>query len=205
MATIAHCLYCFEVLSAALENRKALSLRQVETSWAQYNASAGARDENADLVDGHDEEMTDLEGEEDSADEEEEEEGEEKEEAHGDGLAPAGLSAPVPVHNRNLENLLAPSPQSASSSSLSPLSVSSSTTTPPSGATSPPSNLESKSAAKPLLYSLFNRIARGEEEYPLFVTWNTHNSRGYKSLRGCIGTFEAQKLSRGLESYALTA
>ncbi|KAF2084575.1 hypothetical protein K490DRAFT_48937 [Saccharata proteae CBS 121410] len=41
--------------------------------------------------------------------------------------------------------------------------------------------------------------------HPLFVTWNTVNSRGHTSLRGCIGTFEAQELSDGLRSYALTS
>lgn len=44
-----------------------------------------------------------------------------------------------------------------------------------------------------------------EEQYPLFVTWNAISSRGHKSLRGCIGTFEPQDLSSGLENYALTA
>jgi len=41
--------------------------------------------------------------------------------------------------------------------------------------------------------------------YPLFVTWNTLSSNGHKSLRGCIGTFEAQELAFGLKSYALTS
>jgi hypothetical protein len=46
---------------------------------------------------------------------------------------------------------------------------------------------------------------RAREEYPLFVTWNQHSARsGQKSLRGCIGTFAAQELERGLKSYALT-
>ncbi|OOF96666.1 hypothetical protein ASPCADRAFT_405157 [Aspergillus carbonarius ITEM 5010] len=44
-----------------------------------------------------------------------------------------------------------------------------------------------------------------EEKYPLFVTWNTISKHGHKSLRGCIGTFEAQELAEGLKSYALTS
>ncbi|KAL4879665.1 AMMECR1 domain-containing protein [Aspergillus karnatakaensis] len=44
-----------------------------------------------------------------------------------------------------------------------------------------------------------------EQKYPLFVTWNTLSKSGRKSLRGCIGTFEAQELSYGLKSYALTS
>ena len=47
--------------------------------------------------------------------------------------------------------------------------------------------------------------AREHGEYPLFVTWNQHSARsGQKSLRGCIGTFAAQELESGLQSYALT-
>ncbi|EEA20784.1 hypothetical protein TMatcc_000774 [Talaromyces marneffei ATCC 18224] len=42
-----------------------------------------------------------------------------------------------------------------------------------------------------------------EEAYPLFVTWNLISRHGHKSLRGCIGTFEAQKLSYGLKEYSL--
>jgi hypothetical protein len=44
-----------------------------------------------------------------------------------------------------------------------------------------------------------------DKQYPLFVTWNTISSRGTKSLRGCIGTFDPTELSQGLKSYALTA
>ena len=43
---------------------------------------------------------------------------------------------------------------------------------------------------------------------PLFVTWNTDadaDEPGEYNLRGCIGTFEAQPLERGLATYALTA
>lgn len=43
------------------------------------------------------------------------------------------------------------------------------------------------------------------ESYPMFVTWNTLSRSGHKSLRGCIGTFEALPLEKGLESYALTS
>jgi hypothetical protein len=44
-----------------------------------------------------------------------------------------------------------------------------------------------------------------EQKYPLFVTWNTLSRSGSKSLRGCIGTFEAKELAVGLKSYALTS
>ncbi|KAJ4321909.1 hypothetical protein N0V84_005075 [Fusarium piperis] len=39
---------------------------------------------------------------------------------------------------------------------------------------------------------------------PLFVTWNTMEG-GEASLRGCIGTFEAQDLSEGIAEYALVS
>nr|OQO21030.1 hypothetical protein B0A51_08390 [Rachicladosporium sp. CCFEE 5018] len=57
MATPAHCIFCFETLAATLEKRKALSLTQVEDSWAEYqqslnpaggDADAGADTENDD-------------------------------------------------------------------------------------------------------------------------------------------------------------
>ena len=44
-----------------------------------------------------------------------------------------------------------------------------------------------------------------DEEYPLFVTWNTVSKSGNRALRGCIGTFEPQRLEEGLKSYALTS
>lgn len=42
-------------------------------------------------------------------------------------------------------------------------------------------------------------------ESPLFVTWNTVSPRHGLSLRGCIGTFEAQDIDEGLSDYALTS
>ncbi|PYH41910.1 AMMECR1 domain-containing protein [Aspergillus saccharolyticus JOP 1030-1] len=53
--------------------------------------------------------------------------------------------------------------------------------------------------------SSHRREPREHQEYPLFVTWNTISRHGHKSLRGCIGTFEAQELSEGLRDYALTS
>ncbi|KAE9985842.1 hypothetical protein BLS_004522 [Venturia inaequalis] len=40
MATAAHCAYCFEVLSCALEKRQPLSFSEVEDLWDQYEAAA---------------------------------------------------------------------------------------------------------------------------------------------------------------------
>ncbi|KAK3319837.1 AMMECR1 domain-containing protein [Cercophora scortea] len=51
MATIEHCLYCFEALAAHLENRKALTLSEVEKSFAEYTKTldaAAASDDDDD-------------------------------------------------------------------------------------------------------------------------------------------------------------
>ena len=47
MATQAHCAFCFETLTAKLENRPALSLREVEDLWAKHNADTTADDPTA--------------------------------------------------------------------------------------------------------------------------------------------------------------
>ena len=36
MATVEHCLYCFEALSASLETRTPMTLQEVQASWADY-------------------------------------------------------------------------------------------------------------------------------------------------------------------------
>ncbi|KAK3321627.1 AMMECR1 domain-containing protein [Apodospora peruviana] len=42
MATVEHCLYCFEALASHLENRKAMTLVEVEKSWSEYVAATDA-------------------------------------------------------------------------------------------------------------------------------------------------------------------
>lgn len=76
-------------------------------------------------------------------------------------------------------------------------------------ASTPSSNQESSGAdsTKSLRSSLFSLGGKGgdkKEAHPLFVTWNTLSRSGQKSLRGCIGTFEARELDEGLRSYATT-
>ncbi|KXS97720.1 hypothetical protein AC578_8842 [Pseudocercospora eumusae] len=96
-----------------------------------------------------------------------------------------------------------PAQSAASSSSSLPSSGSSnkSHTEPSSGTATPASSMSSRSS----LFSSNRRRGDGEAEHPLFVTWNTLSRSGHKSLRGCIGTFEAQELDYGLRSYALTS
>ena len=85
-------------------------------------------------------------------------------------------------------------------------SQASSTATTPSSTsnTSSDSNL-SNSTAMTTPSVLSEHSKSSEQRYPLFVTWNTLSRSGSKSLRGCIGTFEAKDLAAGLKSYALTS
>jgi len=46
MATIEHCLYCFESLAAHLEDRKPLTLPEVQKSWAEYVSTVEADEDD---------------------------------------------------------------------------------------------------------------------------------------------------------------
>ncbi|TID14075.1 Dimethyl-sulfide monooxygenase [Venturia nashicola] len=54
MATAAHCAYCFEVLSSALEKRQPLSFREVEDLWDRYEVAAageaGVPEDEMDVI-----------------------------------------------------------------------------------------------------------------------------------------------------------
>ncbi|KAL1602815.1 hypothetical protein SLS60_006236 [Paraconiothyrium brasiliense] len=176
MATQAHCAYCFETLSANLENRAALNLQQVEELWRKYNAEPSAPDPNApgdDIVEDEDVDAA-------------------SNATDGSPYRPAAVS-----------RLLAPSPATTSSSSVQ------STSSTPSGV-SEASSATSKNSSRSSFFSLGRRARKAESETatPLFVTWNVvQRSNGTrlteKRLRGCIGTFEAQELDRGLRQYAI--
>jgi AMME syndrome candidate gene 1 protein len=103
-----------------------------------------------------------------------------------------------------ISRLLAPSPSTASSSSIP--STSSTPSIP-----SETSSATSKSSSRSSFFSLGRRLKEVNvqrsttDDHPLFVTWNTVGRSGSRSLRGCIGTFEAQDLDDGLRSYALTS
>ncbi|CAD6579497.1 MAG: hypothetical protein ASARMPRED_009158 [Alectoria sarmentosa] len=210
MATPAHCAYCFEILTADLEDREPLEYRQVLDLWAQYDSFTKAKatepeeddedEQDLDLQDGDDlEDDSEVDGLEEEDEEDEDQEDEQPEELAQ--TTPSKLSLP------SISRLQAPSPASASSSSSTPSTLS----TTSSNATI---DSASKSSSKTSFFSFGSRRSRQpsptapskEEEHPLFVTWNTISPRsGYKSLRGCIGTFEAQELGAGLRGYALTA
>lgn len=143
MATVEHCLYCFEALAAHLEERKPMNLAEVQKSWSEYLRVTEADADDANKP-----------------------------------------SKRLPALRRVAEDSSASS--TTSSASASTLSLG-----PDTPATSV-SSATSEDAEAPLT------------ESPLFVTWNTVSARsGSHSLRGCIGTFEAQDLEEGLASYAL--
>lgn len=194
MATTAHGLYCFEVLAAALEKRPHHTLQQVQDSWIQYqgqNTKEGSNPgpEEGDMIEsGAGLELSDGDFEELESDEEEQRQ-------------------PTP-------SMLQPPSISRLQASASPASASTASTPSSLSTSSSKAGLRDSSNSKSSSNSSFLSFARPseqpwparkEEEYPLFVTWNTVSSPGHKSLRGCIGTFDARELSDGLASYALTA
>ncbi|KAI0848770.1 AMMECR1 domain-containing protein [Daldinia vernicosa] len=143
MATVPHCLYCFETLAAYLEGRKSMSLNEVVNAWVEYSNDTGADVEDASKHESR-----------------------------------------IPALRRVVDSEFSETSSSSSPSSGSTMSLATDTT-----ATS--------------VDSLRETIIT---ESPLFVTWNTVSSRtGNTSLRGCIGTFEAQELDEGLSSYAITS
>ncbi|KAF2000316.1 AMMECR1-domain-containing protein [Amniculicola lignicola CBS 123094] len=188
MASPAHCAYCFESLSASLEKRQPLDLRQVQLLWKQYHADPAER--ASPLGDLEVTPPSDSEPEDAAI-----------VNADGTPYRPAAIS-------RLLVN---PSPSSASSSS-----VQSTSSTP--SRVSEASSATSKSSSRSSFFSLGRKLkqeqrradyAAGDDEdvddHPLFVTWNTVQASGDTRLRGCIGTFEPHELDDGLRSYALTS
>lgn len=224
MATVAHCLFCFDVLTSSLEKKKPLSLGQVQDLWAAYESEKAREKEMRVHIHngGRGSECT----EEDSASVAAEEEME------------RGTTAAAATTTTNNKKLLNPIPtpsirfpgisrlrdlsgsslslgagSRSNSSTPSTLSTASSrsalsdNTSVSSSATSATSVSSSaspgpgSSSRRPYAFS-----GKREEEYPLFVTWNTiSNYSGSKSLRGCIGTFDPTELWVGLKNYALTA
>ncbi|KAK3079983.1 hypothetical protein LTS18_003440 [Coniosporium uncinatum] len=193
MATLAHCAYCFEVLDASLNKRQPLSLCRVEELWELYN-----KDGEEEQVDGVEDE--------DSMDVDEDED---------DETAPSSAAVPAateptkpPAISRLLQTPPTPSSSSPSANSSTPSLAASSAT-----------SASSKSSSRTSILSSLGRIVKKtkqtpspstslsdeKESAPLFVTWNTISRNGHRSLRGCIGTFEAQELDEGLRSYALTS
>lgn len=198
MASTAHGIFCFEVLSASFERREPPTLQKVIELYDRYK-SGTATDEGI-VADGHDEAEAEAEEEEDSDPEEEDSEEEDtEEESHGgtSRLDRRGVPKSGPQLS-SISRLKASTSSSRSSSTSSPSIVS---------ATSSNSQLTTHSSVTSISTSQPSYASRLSvtESYPLFVTWNTLSRSGHKSLRGCIGTFEAMPLASGLATYSLTS
>lgn len=129
-------------------------------------------------------------------DAQDEDDGNEQEE--DEELTDAEATASATARPAAISRLLGKDSATSSSSSLpSTKSTASSTPSTGSGASTPATSRSSLSSS--------GRNGRNQrEEHPLFITWNTVSRNGHKSLRGCIGTFQAQELEKGMRSYALT-
>lgn len=186
MATQAHCAFCFETLAANFEHRQPLTLPQVEDLWDRYRTNNKANptsEEGSDYEDAEeneDAEMTDADVEE----------------------------TPPTARPAAISRLLNRDTSAASSSSSLPSTRSGASSTQSqrdrSGADTPASSSSSVRSRSSLFSFARRRRSDKADEKPLFVTWNTVSRSGYKSLRGCIGTFEPQEIEYGLRSYALT-
>ncbi|KAL1959795.1 hypothetical protein VTO42DRAFT_940 [Malbranchea cinnamomea] len=204
MASPAHCFYCFECLSASFAGTEPPKLSVVEELWEEFEASKLL------TLQSYDEELED---------ENEAEDGSRfalrEASGHEDRTKspvsieqsksnPGTLS--IPIIGRLQEPSV--SSESSNSSTHSALSTSSSRSvlTSATSVASPSSTeaLSLSSSTRVLNGSRFIKSSYGAT-YPLFVTWNTVSKSGRKSLRGCIGTFEAQELAEGLKTYALTS
>ncbi|KAK7887715.1 hypothetical protein LTR67_009618 [Exophiala xenobiotica] len=191
MASPAHCLYCFEVLSASLERRDPPTLQRILDLYDQYRSDKVPDAGTARDVDEEDDIDIDPAAEESEDDEEDEGEEDEEEEDHIQEERPRPQVS-------SISRLKASSSSSRSSSTSSPSILS---------ATSSNSQLTTPSSltsVTPPQSSYASRLSV-TDSFPLFVTWNTISRSGHKSLRGCIGTFEALPLASGLSTYALTA
>lgn len=181
MASPAHCYFCFESLAAAYDDQDPVSLEVIEELWERHEqfkklAALQDNDESGSLREEGGEDL--------SQQIVDEEIGDEDATTRSRKNPPQKIKLPS-VTRLQSDSSSATTPSSASNnSSRSVLSSSTSVTTPGSQST---------------------QAAPKERRYPLFVTWNTLSKSGRKSLRGCIGTFEAQELAAGLKSYALTS
>ncbi|KAJ5390128.1 uncharacterized protein N7496_001196 [Penicillium cataractarum] len=190
MANTAQCFYCFESLLASFEDREPPSLTAIETLWEQHEQSKklsrlGDQDleeegEDADVDAGLAKAVDDLDADADAI------------QSSRTTNRPHGLK--LPSINRLQSQVSSDSSSTATTPSCASNTSSNSTLSGSTTVTTPSAQSEGTSS----------RAKSAEQRYPLFVTWNTV-SRGHKSLRGCIGTFEAQDLAAGLNSYALTS
>jgi uncharacterized protein (TIGR00296 family) len=176
MTTKAYCLYCYECLSASFENRENPSLEHVVQLYDEYTAETEKRKDEA-AKDAEDA-TEDVEDEEDTS----------------------GSAQPTHPSISRLQSSGRNSSSRSSFTSASTPSVLSAN----SSQSQLPSNLTSSTSIESTRSTYASRLSL-TASYPLFVTWNTISRSGTKTLRGCIGTFDALPLSTGLQTYALTS
>lgn len=199
MANAAQCYYCFESLAASFDDREPISLATIEALWKQHEQSKSllsfeAQTEDCGALDkGIEDEDEEASGLRQSVIDRQEEE-------NGDAQ-PASLAS---SQSNRLKlprvNLLQSQASSDSSSAVTTPSTTSNTSS--NSLLSNSTDITTPSAQPETM--VFHQKS-AEKRYPLFVTWDTLSRSGHKSLRGCIGTFEAQDLATGLKSYALTS
>lgn len=209
MATPALCYYCFECLSASFKRQEPPSLAAVEELWEQHEQAKEAAVLKEKVlvsqVRTSDLSGSNVDGLYNSVDVEEE--------SDVDNDDDDGESLPGDKNNR-LRTIKLPgikrlqrglqSDSSSSTSTPSTLSAHSSRSA-LSNSTTVTTPLSQPSSYSMIGTPSSRRPKRLEDSYPLFVTWNTLSKNGHKSLRGCIGTFEAHELGYGLKTYALTS
>lgn len=185
MANPAQCYYCFESLLASFEGYEPASLAIIEDLWEEHEQVkklATLQDTDDYLKENENQQQQQI------VDGDEGEDG-----IVQSGSTNAKTNRPQAIKLPSISRLQSQMSSDSSSAATTPSSqsVSSGST-----ALTPPSADTAGSRQQ----------KRNDQLYPLFVTWNTVSSKsGHKSLRGCIGTFEAQELSAGLKSYALTS
>lgn len=194
MASPAHCFYCFECISASFAGGEPPKLSVLEDLWDEYEAARDLDlepdDEDSEIDDGP---------------------------ANGSLEAPT-RTPPRPAGTLKLrsisrlqEDVSASASSSESSNSTTPSALSTSSSrsvltnaTSVSVADTPVPRSSNSPSSGSGSRSRYLRSSAGST-FPLFVTWNTVSRSGHKSLRGCIGTFEALELEEGLKTYATTS
>ncbi|PQE04487.1 AMMECR1 family protein [Rutstroemia sp. NJR-2017a BVV2] len=182
MATVEHCLYCFETLSAHIENRPPMTLSEVQQSWATYP-------KGLELNDDDDDNDKNLSG---------------AEELSSPSAESEHPNKPTSLRNPSLQRITrsssGTSTPSSSSTTSSANSADTSNTTPSSSTTSfTPIGVSPNRSSQP------QSTSSNLTQTPLFITFNTlHPSSPHnRHLRGCIGTFHPRPISSGLASYTL--
>lgn len=181
MATVEHCLCCFEALVAYHERRKPMSLSEIEKSWAEYINNTIDDDDD-------DKEAT----------------------AVSSSKAPQ-IPALRMLVEATLPSSSSSSSSTSLATTSSSNSSSNSNTTFQSGISTPATSIASSASPAPPsapapvyespLFVTWNVVHHDSSSDDDDDDDNDDNV----SLRGCIGTFESQPLSSGLPSYALTS